>query len=120
MGFGLGFSMFTGIFGLMLLAFVGFFIYTIARNVQQNRKNDASPRLTVEAQVVSRRTDVTQYHSGENHSTHSTTNYFVTFQVESGDRLELELSGAEFGMLAEGDFGWLSFQGTRFLSFERK
>ena len=52
---------------------------------------------------------------------HSTsTTYYVTFQVESGDRMELHLSGCEFGMLAEGDKGKLSFQGTRYLGFERR
>ena len=42
-----------------------------------------------------------------------------TFQVESGDRMELPVSGREYGMLAEGDIGKLTFQGTRYLSFER-
>lgn len=28
--------------------------------------------------------------------------------------------GGEYGMLAEGDFGDLSFQGTRYLGFERR
>lgn len=120
MDFGLGFSIFEGMFGLMIVAFFGFFIYTITHNIQQKRKNDASPRLVVEAQVVSRREDVTHHHNGENHMNYSSTRYYVTFQVESGDRMELELTGRDYGMLAEGDFGWLSFQGTRFLNFERK
>ena len=50
----------------------------------------------------------------------SSTTYYATFQVESGDRMELRLSGAEYGMLAEGDRGRLTFQGTRYLSFERE
>jgi hypothetical protein len=33
--------------------------------------------------------------------------------------MELHVAGVEYGMLAEGDFGNLSFQGTRFLGFER-
>ena len=45
--------------------------------------------------------------------------YYVTFQVQSGDRLELEVGSDEFGYLIEGDYGNLSFQGTRFLGFER-
>ena len=52
------------------------------------------------------------------HTTSSTT-YYVTFQVESGDRMEFHVSGLEYGMLAEGDTGRLTFQGTRYLSFER-
>ena len=45
--------------------------------------------------------------------------YYVTFQVESGDRMELRVSGPEYGMLIEGDHGTLTFQGTRYLGFER-
>ena len=44
----------------------------------------------------------------------------VTFQVESGDRIELQVKGNEYGMLVEGDYGKLSFQGTRYLGFERQ
>ncbi|MBQ4627771.1 MAG: DUF2500 domain-containing protein, partial [Clostridia bacterium] len=47
------------------------------------------------------------------------TTYYATFQFESGDRLELAVPSSEYGMLVEGDKGKLSFQGTRFLSFER-
>ena len=49
----------------------------------------------------------------------SSTSYYVTFQVESGDRMELSVKSSEYGMLAEGDSGRLTFQGTRFLGFER-
>ena len=49
----------------------------------------------------------------------SSTSYYVTFEVESGDRMELSVSGSEYGMLAEGDTGTLKFQGTRYLGFER-
>ena len=55
------------------------------------------------------------------HGFHTTTNttYYVTFQVESGDRMEFCVSGTEYGMLVEGDTGRLTFQGTRYLAFER-
>lgn len=43
----------------------------------------------------------------------------MTFQVESGDRMELQVKGTDYGMLAEGDRGKLHFQGTRYLGFER-
>ena len=32
---------------------------------------------------------------------------------------ELKLSGAQYGMLAEGDDGMLTYQGDRFLEFQR-
>lgn len=77
--------------------------------------------------VVSKLTEVT-HHSHANasaatgahgYSTSSSTWYYVTFQVESGDRMEFSVIGSEYGMLAEGDCGKLSLQGTRYLSFER-
>ena len=52
--------------------------------------------------------------------TRSSTVYYATFQVESGDRMELRMSGREYGLLAEGDRGKLTFQGTRYRGFERR
>ena len=50
---------------------------------------------------------------------HTNTTYYVTFEVESGDRMEMNVRGSEYRMLAEGDVGKLTFQGTRYLNFER-
>ena len=33
--------------------------------------------------------------------------------------MELRMNGYEYGMLVEGDKGKLTFQGTRYLGFER-
>ena len=43
----------------------------------------------------------------------------VTFEFESGDRLELHVASNEYGYLVEGDMGKLTFQGTRYKNFER-
>jgi hypothetical protein len=53
------------------------------------------------------------------HHTSSSTTYFTTFEVESGDRMELRVPEKEYGMLVEGDTGRLTFQGTRYKGFER-
>lgn len=128
MGFGFGgfdviFAVFPILFIIVFVLVIGTFIVTAVRGVSTWNKNNASPRLTVSARVVSKRTDVTHHHhhsggTGVGH-THSSTWYYATFQVESGDRMELSVTGPEYGMLAEGDQGSLSFQGTRFLGFER-
>lgn len=34
--------------------------------------------------------------------------------------MEFKVSGSEYGVLAEGDFGKLSFQGSRYLNFVRE
>lgn len=108
---------FEAIFFLMFGLVFCMFIYTFIRNIGQWNRNNHSPRLTVDATVVAKRTQVTHHHH-TGHAMHSTS-YYVTFQVESGDRMELHVSGAEYGMLVEGDAGKLTFQGTRYLEFMR-
>lgn len=49
----------------------------------------------------------------------ASTDYFVTFEVESGERIEFKVSVTEYGILVEGDNGELAFQGTRYLGFTR-
>lgn len=51
--------------------------------------------------------------------TSTSTSYYITFEVESGDRMELYVSSDEYGLLVIGDYGKLTFQGTRYLGFER-
>ena len=120
---GIGFMLFELIFGLFFIVIVGMFVVLAVNGIRQWNKNNHSPRLTVPATVVAKRTNVSHHRhnhggAGMHHTTHSTT-YYVTFQVESGDRMELHLAGHEFGLLVEGDKGNLSFQGTRYLGFER-
>ena len=122
--FGDGFEI---MFTLIFITVFGLIIFTIIRGIGEWNKNNQSPRLTVEASIVAKRTHVsrhTHHNAGDitgAHGTHTTssTSYYVTFQVESGDRMELSVKSSEYGMLAEGDSGRLTFQGTRFLGFER-
>ena len=119
--FGMGFGMFEAMFGIMFVLVIGVFVVTFVRGIGEWNKNNNSPRLTVPATVVSKRADVShRHHAGEHHHSHTSTSYYVTFEVESGDRMELHMSGTEYGLLIEGDKGSLSFQGTRYLGFERE
>lgn len=113
------------IFIIIFLLIVSMFVVMMVRGIGEWNNNNQSPRLTVDATVVAKRTNISHHHhphgSNGNHymgSTSSTT-YYVTFQVDSGDRMELRVKGSEYGMLVEGDYGKLSFQGTRYLGFER-
>lgn len=117
----MGFGLFGVVFTVMFLFVAGMIIATAVRGIGQWNKNNNSPRLTVSAEVVGKRMDVHHHHQGgEVHHSSSSTSYYVTFQVESGDRMELHVSGSDYGMLIEGDSGRLSFQGTRYLGFERE
>nr|WP_245339028.1 DUF2500 domain-containing protein [Paenibacillus shirakamiensis] len=81
--------------------------------------NHNQPVLHVDSIVKSRRTAVSQHHDPESHAHHSSTTYYLTFEVESGSRMEFQVQGSEYGQLAEGDEGKLTFQGTRYLGFQR-
>lgn len=109
----------SGFFDLIpIIVIIGFIIVIITiiviigSNVKTGISNSRSPILTVPAKVVSKR----MYAQGD----HSHTTYYVTFEVESSDRMEFTVKGEEYGLLAEQDIGVLSFQGTRYLSFERR
>lgn len=112
-------SIFFLLFIVAFVAILGMILVTFVRELSQRNRNNHSPRLTVEARVVTKRQNISHHHSGDHMSTTSS-RYYVTFQVESGDRMELQMTGPEYGMLAEGDRGRLTFQGTRYVSFERE
>lgn len=131
MSFGMG----LGVFGIIdVVFFLGFGLVfvivavTAIKGLGQWNRNNHSPRLTVPVTVVSKRTNVTHHRHGNAgdvsgaHGYHTTTDtsYYVTFQVESGDRMELHVPGSQFGLVVEGDRGELTFQGTRFVSFQRQ
>ena len=118
------FAIFPIIFSLMFLLIFGVVIFGLVKGISQWNKNNNSPRLTVPATVVAKRTNVSHQHHNHGvdhvgHHTSTSPSYYVTFQVESGDRMELHMAGNQYGLLVEGDRGKLTFQGTRFLSFER-
>jgi len=112
---------------IVILGFIFVFGTIIVRSiigVKQWKRNNESPVLTVDATVVAKRADVHyHYHNtgtdNMHHHTSSSTTYYVTFEVPSGDRLEFRVRGSEYGLLAENDAGKLTFQGTRYLGFER-
>lgn len=120
-GFGFGFDLFQIMFFLMFGLFFVVFIGLLIKGIGEWNKNNHSPRLTVPVTVVAKRTNVSHHSRAEEHHHSSTsTSYYVTFQVESGDRMELHMSGREYGLIVEGDRGLLTFQGTRFLDFQRQ
>jgi len=119
--------MFTAVpvmIGIIFVVILCVIIVSAVKGVAQWSRNNNSPVLTVEVRVTAKRTDVSHhtYPHSDNaamHHTSSSTEYYTTFEVESGDRMELRVPDKEYGMIAEGDCGMLTFQGTRYLGFER-
>ena len=122
-GFGIMFSIIPVIVLIGFLLVFGIIILRLIQGAQQWKRNNASPVLTVDATVVTKRADVHHYHNnaGTNnmHHSSSSTTYYVTFEVASGDRMEFQTMDTEYGLLVEQDAGKLTFQGTRYLGFER-
>lgn len=126
-GFDMGFSIFGILFTIVFVLILGVFIVALIKGIGEWNRNNHSPRLTVEAIVVSKRADVSHHqhaNAGDTTGAHgyhtsTSTSYYVTFEVESGDRMEFHVDGREYGMLVERDFGRLTFQGTRYIGFER-
>ena len=95
-GFSTGFNIMGVFVTLIFVVVIGMFIVIAVKGISQWNKNNHSPRLTVPATIVAKRTNVSSHHhhnhggTGMHHTTHSTT-YYVTFQVESGDRMDLHV-----------------------------
>ncbi len=115
------FSLISFIFPIFFIAIFGIFIFTAVKGIGQWSSNNKQPVLTVAAKLVAKRTNTSRHSHNHDNNMHSSTNttYYATFEVESGDRIEFHVSGNEYGMLVEGDVGKLTFQGTRYHSFER-
>lgn len=110
--------MFNLTFAIVPVIVIEMFIYAIVSGIGTWHKNNNSPRLSVPVKIVTKRAD-TMYAHQEDMMTSSHTTYYVTFEVESGDGIELVVPSSEYGFLAKGDQGKLIFQGTRYISFDR-
>lgn len=121
-------GIFEIMFMLIFFMIIAAFIAVAFRGFGEWNRNNQSPRLTTDATVTAKRTKVSVHQEANagditgahGYHTLNSTTYYVTFRVESGDRMEFCVPGKEYGMLAEGDTGKLMFQGTRYLGFERE
>lgn len=109
---------------LFFIVFAGIFLfafYTIVRSIgnsiAEKRYNDSQPVLTKDVKISGKRSEV----SGGRGDSSVRTSYYATFEfVEDKKRLELEIEDEDYGLTAEGDSGKLTYQGRRFINFERK
>lgn len=115
--------------GIIACLVIGTIVVGAVKGFAEWSSNNAQPVLTVPATVVCKRTHVrhssgTTHHHADGHIHHdsgsTSTTYYVTFQLDSGERLEFDLRGDEWGLLVEGDTGQLTHQGTRYQGFTRE
>ena len=118
-GYETGFDMFSIMFFIVFALIVGTIIINAIKGISEWSNNNKQPILDINCKVVSKRTSVSHTNSHTDTSASSHTSYYVTFEFESKDRTEFCVNGKEYGMIAEGDYGKLKFQGPRFLEFNR-
>ena len=119
-----GIDLFTIAFLAIFLIFIITFIIFVIKGISEWSYNNKQPILDVDCKVVSKRINVSQNGgytdaNGHNHVGSSSTSYYVTFEFENKDRMEIHVSGKVYGSIVENDVGKLKFQGTRFLDFNR-
>lgn len=119
--FDLAFAILPIVYGVIFLVVFLVCIVIGIRIAREWKKANRLPRLTVDAKVLAKRTNVKHYrrNRGPNHHYTNYTDYYVTFQVSGGDRMELQVQDWQYGLLLEGDEGKLTFQGIRYLDFQR-
>lgn len=86
----------------------------------QRWRDNRRPKEALPSRLVSKRHEVHTRKDSDGDPWHYT-EYFATFLVLIRDeQLEFEVDGQEWGLLAEGDQGTLTRQGSRYFGFQRE
>lgn len=101
---------------IIFIIAISMLIFGIGSSIKQYASNKSKPVETVPARVIGKRSHT--WGGSGNSSAH--TSYYVTFELENGERIEMPVRGDFFGMHVEGDVGMLTHQGTHMISFERE
>ena len=126
--FGYGMNQGTDYFMLFIYGFgaliVGAILFALLRGLYIWNKNNHSPRVTEEAEVYTKRQDFSTFTNRSRNTQFGSyrsirVRYFVVFQTKNSGAVKLKVSSDDFDMLREGEKGLLTFQGTRFLGFEK-
>lgn len=100
----------------LILPFI--FYYAIYRFIKIAIGGGIAPRRTVDAMIVKKRLSCEQHHHGvEVFTNHERTNYFITFQLERNNRIELQVKESQYDLLFDGERGKLTYRGKRFIRF---
>lgn len=107
---------------IIVAIIVVFIIFTV---IKQWHKNNRSPKIVINSTVLEKRKQRVSHSSagatGPDVAFYGA-EYWITFQLEGGDSVEfwLKENEDEYNRLKIGDCGKLTFQGTRYLGFEKR
>jgi len=115
-GFSFMFTLVPIFIGVIFVVVITVFIVAGARGLKEWSSNNRQPVNSGHVMVLDKRTHVW---GGGHHHHRAHTSYYVTFEFEDGERQEFMVSGKEYGQIAQGDTGTLTYQGTRYHNFQR-
>jgi len=112
--------------GMMIVFFVSFIIFSLiifviivivqdaikkkrSKSISRNINHYNSEKIISEAQIFSKMISIRE----------GSPYYYIAFEFLSGCVLEFCVSKEKYKEFKEGDVGVLTFQGTRYISFER-
>lgn len=114
-GFEWTFAMAQGLFFLVFAVVAIGIVVAVVRQFGHSARNAASPEVTAVAAVVDKRIET---HGGGEMQVSQ--RHFVSFEQPGGERFELEVPAAEYGLLVAGDRGTVTMKGSRYLGFARE
>lgn len=97
---------------MMLMIVSGLFLWRFASLLLEILRNNKAFQEVHLAEIVGKRMAVWR-------SENSHTYYYLTFELENGERREFRVKSTIYALAVEGDRGELVFQGSRFLAFTR-
>lgn len=80
-------------------------VFLFLKDRWDNIINNFMKEITLPTKIVSKKIDAE--------------NYYMTFQLEDGRKLELLVDSYFYNYYSEGEKGMLTHRGTRFINFER-
>jgi hypothetical protein len=101
---------------IMILLFAVCVVYLVVEPILKAVRDGAKAVVERRATVIAKRQE---FWGGVTASPY-TTSYYVTFEMESQDRIELEVEDTDYGLIIEGDSGILLSQGDTFKGFQRE
>lgn len=113
--------------GFFIVSFISMFSIIIGLSLivilRQWIKNRRSPRIVSVAIILNKHIEKQYIHRKRNASPGMHTRrmqiYYVLFKLESGEKIELRVNKIQYSELRKGYKGKLTFQGTKYIGFER-
>lgn len=105
----------SSVFIVVFIIVLGYIIYA---GVSTYVKNENSPVVATKARLADKRAN-THTQTDTNGMVISTDeSHYLIFELDTGSRMKFSVSGRIYRNAQEGEWGTLTFQGTRFIRYE--